>query len=310
MDVEIAHRPGAPGEPAEVRTKPPGDVRRKHALHLPEQGPRLAGRHPEIVQAFGVEVGLDAGLVHLQHRVEPCEQALARDVRALAGVEVGAARARHAAEGRIRAVGGRKHGLGRVGLDRLDLPEPADRAAGEPFVTAQRMHREPGRPAAPGEAFHHEHGLVLAIAASGDGQPAPGFGDHEQPPDVDQGREQRVQPGMGDVARIRRQGRARRLGEPRGAAESTEAQHPGAGKGHVLQHEAGAAQAPIEGVEVAHVRRLPRAGRHRELAEGGRDDPPHRETARRRERTGFGSRVVVGSWAHPRVIYRDLLSCS
>ena len=143
MDVEVAHRPGAPGEPAEVRTQPPGDARREHALHLPEQGARLAGRHPEVVQAFGVEVGLDAGRVHLQHRVEVREQALAGGIGTLVRVDLHRGGGRHAAEGRIRSVGSRQHGLGPIGHDPLHVPEPADRPPGETLVAAQRTDREP-----------------------------------------------------------------------------------------------------------------------------------------------------------------------
>ena len=135
MDVQVAYRPGALSEPAEIRSKPPDDARRKHALHLPEQRPRLAGRHPEIVQALGVEVCLDGGRVRLHHRVEAREQTLARGIRALVGVEVRTGRGRRAVECSIRSVGGREHGLALIGFDPLHFPEPANRSSGEAFVT-------------------------------------------------------------------------------------------------------------------------------------------------------------------------------
>ena len=136
MDVQITDRPGALPEPAEVRPKPAGDARREHVLHLPEQRTRLADRHPEIVQAFGVEVGLDGGGVHRHHRVEGRQHPPARRVRTLAGVELRGARDRQATEGRPRPLGCREHGFFPVGRDALQVPQPAGRALGEAFVAA------------------------------------------------------------------------------------------------------------------------------------------------------------------------------
>ena len=153
-------------EPAEIRTKPPGDARRKHALHLPEQRPRLARRDPEVVQALGVEVGLDAGRVHIQHRVEHRQQTLAGGIGTLIRVEIHTGGVRGAAEGRVRPVGSRQHGA----RDRSGTTPSTSRSRriarrGEAFVTAQRTDREPVRAASRGETFHHEHGLALAVVA-------------------------------------------------------------------------------------------------------------------------------------------------
>ena len=304
MDVEVAHRSGALPEPAEIRSQPAGDTLRQHAPHLPEQRPCLAGRDPEIVQALGVEVGLDAGRVHFQHRIEDCEQTLARCIRAFAGIEVRTGRNLHGSEFRIRPVGSREHGLAVVGRNPLHDPEPANRTLGETFVTPQWTDREPGRTAARGETFDHEHGLVLAVAAPGNDEPTPGLRDHEQPPDVDQGREQRAQASVQDIARERGQGRAGCIDESRDAAEPPVAQQRLTGKRHVLQHEAGMAQSSVERIEIAHMHGLPRVCRSREFPGHGRHDSPHRETARHRECTGFEVRSVVRSSAHRRVIYR------
>ena len=136
MDVQITDRPGALPEPAEIRPKPAGDARREHVLHLPEQRARLADRHPEIVQAFGVEVSLDAGGVHRHHRVESRQHPPARRVRTLAGVEIHGARDHQATEGRARPLGCREHGFFPVGHDSFHVPQPAGRTLGEAFVAA------------------------------------------------------------------------------------------------------------------------------------------------------------------------------
>ena len=136
MHVQITDRPGTLPEPAEVRPKPAGDARREHVLHLPEQRTRLADRHPEIVQAFGVEVRLDGGGVHRHHRVEGRQHPPARRVRTLAGVELRGARDHQATEGRPRPLGRREHGFFPVGRDAFQVPQPAGRALGEAFVAA------------------------------------------------------------------------------------------------------------------------------------------------------------------------------